>query len=142
VALLLLCCTGIAVPLALGATTPAAPSGAAGAATKTTTPEGANGNAFSELSKSGEEETQTQKTETGSTTSTSSNSKKTILIIVAAALVLLSAIAYVIVRDARGVAPASDPQVAEERSARDTAAMMRKRRAKAKAARQARKRNR
>ena len=58
------------------------------------------------------------------------------------AVALLVAIAYVIVRDARRMAPAGDPQVAEARSAHDSAATLRKRRAKAKAARQQRKRNR
>ncbi|HEY2216414.1 MAG TPA: hypothetical protein VGH21_02895 [Solirubrobacteraceae bacterium] len=61
---------------------------------------------------------------------------------IAVAIVLLIAIASVIVRDARSVAPASDPQVAEARSAHDAAAVLRKRRAKAKAARRQRKRNR
>ena len=45
-------------------------------------------------------------------------------------------------RDARKVAPAGDGPLAEARAARDTAATLRRRRAKAKAARQQRKRNR
>jgi hypothetical protein len=64
-----------------------------------------------------------------------------VLIIVIAAVALLVAIAYVIVRDARNVAPTVDPQVAEARSAHDAAATLRKRRAKAKAARRQRKQN-
>lgn len=145
VALLSLFCIGASAPLTLAASPPAKSGGRPGSAAKAATPEGANGNAFNELSQGSKQETQTQtqKTETSSTTSsTPTNSKKTILIIIAAALALLIAIAYVIVRDARGVAPASDPQLAEARSARDSAAILRKRRAKAKAARQARKRNR
>ena len=53
-----------------------------------------------------------------------------------------SEIAVVIVRDARRVAPAGDPESVERGLARDSAARLRKRRAKAKAARQQRKRNR
>ena len=49
---------------------------------------------------------------------------------------------FVIVRDARRVAPANEADVIEARSAHDTAVRLRKRRAKAKAARQQRKRNR
>ncbi len=125
-AVLLLAFTGAAAPVAFGA-------GAAGS-------EGA----FNELSKAAENEnTQTQKTETGATTTeATSNSKKTVIIIVIAAVALLVAIAYVIVRDARKTAPAGDPQLAEARSAHDSAEALRKRRAKAKAARQQRKRNR
>ncbi|HTA06574.1 MAG TPA: hypothetical protein VK774_09445, partial [Solirubrobacteraceae bacterium] len=105
--------------------------------------EAANGGAFNELSQGGAQETtQTQKTETTPATSSTSNSKKTVIIIIFVAVALLVAIAYVIVRDARSVAPAGDPQVAEARSAHDAAATLRKRRAKAKAARQQRKRNR
>jgi hypothetical protein len=143
VALLLLCCLGLAAPVAPAASTPAKASSTPSSTATSGASEGANGNAFSELSGGSQSEGQTQQTETTATTaSTQTNSKKTILIIIAAALVLLIAIAYVIVRDARGVAPAGDPQLAEARSARDSAAMMRKRRAKAKAARQARKHNR
>jgi hypothetical protein len=109
------------------------------------TPEGANGGAFNELSQGAQQETTptTTATETnGTTTASTSNSKKTVLIIIAVAVLLLVAIAYVIVRDARRMAPAGDPQVAEARSAHDSAATLRKRRAKGKAARQQRKRNR
>ena len=56
---------------------------------------------------------------------------------------LLSGIAFVIARDARRVAPATDADLAEARvRRRDPAVTLRKRRAKAKAARQQRKRNR
>jgi H+/Cl- antiporter ClcA len=101
------------------------------------------GGAFSELSQSGQEEaTKTQKTETTASTEPTSNSKKTVIIALVAAVVLLIAIAFVIVRDARRVAPAGDPQLAEARSAHDSAATLRRRRAKAKAARKQRKRTR
>jgi hypothetical protein len=100
--------------------------------------------AFNQLSEAAtKESTQTQTTETtGTTTEKTSNSKKTIIIALVAAVVLLSGIAYVIVRDARRVAPAGDPQLVEARSAHDQAAQLRKRRAKAKAARRQRKRTR
>ena len=65
-----------------------------------------------------------------------------ILLAGAAAALLLAGIAFVIVRDARRFAPANDADVIEARSAHDTAVRLRKRRAKAKAARQQRKRNR
>jgi hypothetical protein len=99
--------------------------------------------AFNQLSEAAtKESTQTQTTETTGTTEPKSNSKKTIIIALVAAVVLLSGIAYVIVRDARRVAPAGDPQLVEARSAHDQAAQLRKRRAKAKAARRQRKRTR
>lgn len=106
------------------------------------TPEG------SSLQQLAEQESQTE-TATTATTSTSSssssessNSHTTILLAMAAAVVLLSGIAFVIVRDARRVAPATDAEIAEARPGRDAAVTMRKRRARAKAARQQRKRNR
>jgi hypothetical protein len=103
----------------------------------------AEGGAFNELSQSAPPEaTTTQKTETSGSTETTSNSKKTVVIALVAAVALLIAIAFVIVRDARKVAPAGDPQLAEARSAHDSAATLRRRRTKAKAARRQRKRNR
>jgi hypothetical protein len=102
------------------------------------------GNSFSELSRKAEEEEPS--TETAATTknaeSETHNSSKTILIGVGAAIVLLLAIGYVIVRDARRVAPAGAEDVAEGRRGRDAAGRRHNRRAKAKAARQQRKRNR
>ena len=60
-----------------------------------------------------------------------------------AAGALIAGIAFMILRDAHRVAPVPDGQVtAAGRPARDVAATMRKRRAKAKAARRQRKRNR
>jgi hypothetical protein len=99
--------------------------------------------AFNQLSEPATgESTQTQKTETTGTTTTTSNSKKTIVIALVGAVALLLGIAFVIMRDARRMAPAGDPQIAEARSAHDHAATLRKRRAKAKAARRQRKRTR
>ena len=62
---------------------------------------------------------------------------------VGAALVLLLGIAFVIVRDARSVAPVAEGgAVSSGGGSRNAEAQLRRRRAKAKAARQQRKRNR
>jgi hypothetical protein len=103
------------------------------------------GSSFNELTEEGQTEaTTTSTTSTGETKSATepSNSKRTILLALGAAVLLLSGIAFVIVRDARKVAPAGDSDLLEGRSARGQAAQLRKRRAKAKAARRQRKRNR
>jgi hypothetical protein len=102
------------------------------------------GSAFSELTESQPETTSTTPKTTTNAPSPSepTNSHTTILLALGAAVLLLSAIGVVIVRDARRVAPAGDPDAIERESARDSAARLRKRRAKAKAARQQRKRNR
>jgi hypothetical protein len=104
------------------------------------------GNAFSELAGGGQETTPTTTTTNKTTTSSASteptNSHTVALLALAAAAVLLGGIAFVIVRDARKVAPAGDPDAIERGSARDSAARLRRRRTKAKAARQQRKRNR
>lgn len=97
--------------------------------------------AGSRLTEGGAETTQTQTTATTSTTETT-NSKSTILIAGIAAVVLLSGIAFVIVRDARRVAPATADEFSDGRSGRDASVALRKRRAKAKAARKQRKRTR
>jgi len=93
-----------------------------------------------------EAHTQTATTATtatnGSSSSTTSTSHTTVLIVMGAAVLLLAGVGIVIVRDARKVAPATEADITEPRSGRDAAAMMRKRRARAKAARQQRKRNR
>lgn len=102
------------------------------------------GNAFNELSSKAQEEEATTPTAT-STTGTESeahNSNKTVLIGIGAAIVLLIAIAAVILRDARRVAPAGAEELSEGRSAHDVAVRQRKRRAKAKAARAQRKKHR
>jgi len=103
------------------------------------------GTSFSELSRKAQEQEQTTSTASTSAKGTAKetkNSKATILIAMAAAIILLVGIAYVIVRDARRRAPAEDPADVEARVSRDLALHQRKRRAKSKAARQQRKRNR
>jgi len=106
---------------------------------------GVNGSNLQELAETPEETTTSTSTTSNAGTSTSSttNNQKTILIAIAVAVVILSGIGFVIARDARRVAPATDADLAEARSGgRDPAVMLRKRRAKAKAARKQRKRNR
>jgi hypothetical protein len=99
--------------------------------------------ALSELTQGNSESTQTQTTATTTNApAESSNSKSLILIALGAAVVVLSGVAYVIVRDARRVAPAGDEDLMERRSGRDPAVTLARRRAKAKAARRQRKRNR
>lgn len=102
------------------------------------------GSSLQELAETPEETTTTSTTSTTSSSTTpTTNSQKTILIAIGAAVVLLSGIGFVIARDARRVAPATDADLAEARAgSRDPASTLRKRRAKAKAARQQRKRNR
>jgi hypothetical protein len=110
---------------------------------------GASGeNAFDELSRGGAEEEETTTKTTSSTSGTSSSSTSsgtstgTVLLLgVGAAVLLIGGIAFAIMRDARTVAPVGDGPVTG-RPARDPAVSMRKRRAKAKAARRQRKRNR
>jgi hypothetical protein len=86
--------------------------------------------------------TRTTATTTTATTEATTNSKTVIILALVAAFALLIAIAFVIVRDARKVAPATDSQLTAGGSARDSAARLQRRRAKAKAARRERKRNR
>jgi hypothetical protein len=105
------------------------------------------GNALTELTQGQTETTaSTPKTTTGTTsaetTNSDSNSHLMLLLGVGAAVVLLGGIAFVIVRDARRVAPAGDADSLERGSSRGSAGQLRRRRAKAKAARQQRKRNR
>jgi uncharacterized protein HemX len=108
----------------------------------------AGGNSFNELTEGGSEAatpttpTTATTTETTAKAESTSNSQTVILAATGVAIVLLVGIAFVIVRDARRVAPAGDVDMVEARSARDVAVRARKRRAKAKAARQQRKRNR
>jgi hypothetical protein len=96
--------------------------------------------AFSELTEGQTETTPTQTTATTPAVETTSNSKSVIVFAIGAAVLLLVGIAFMIVRDARSVAPAGDGPL-DGGPRRDTAAMMRKRRAKAKAARRQRKQN-
>jgi len=100
------------------------------------------GNALNELTQGGQETTTTPTTATTAKTESSSNSSKVVILALVAAVALLVGIAYVIVRDARRVAPVPEGQLAEGGSARDSAARLQQRRAKAKAARRQRKRNR
>jgi hypothetical protein len=104
-----------------------------------------NGNAFNELTEGQPEAPKTATTATASHTTSSSeatNSQTVIILALVAAVLLLVGIAFVIARDARKVAPAGDPELTAGLASRDWAARQRKRRAKAKAARQQRKRNR
>jgi hypothetical protein len=103
------------------------------------------GSSFSELAGGGQETSTTPttpKTKTSSTSTEPTNSHSIALVALGAAVVLLCGIAFVIARDARKVAPAGDVEAMERGSARDSAARLRRRRSKAKAARQQRKRNR
>ncbi len=111
----------------------------------------AGGNSFSELTQGGSEAstattpttTSTTKESTASSATSNSNTSGVLLLGLIAAGALIAGIAFLILRDAHRVAPVPDGQVgADGRPARDVAAMMRKRRAKAKAARRQRKRNR
>jgi hypothetical protein len=110
----------------------------------------AAGNSFSELTQGGSEAstattptTSTTKESTASSATSNSNTSGVLLLGLIAAGALIAGIAFLILRDAHRVAPVPDGQVgAEGRPARDVAAMMRKRRARAKAARRQRKRNR
>ncbi len=104
------------------------------------------GNSFNELSSKAQEQESENTTSTATTRSATEteahNSNKTLFIGIGAAIVLLAAIATVIVRDARRVAPAGAEEIGEGRSGRDRVAQHRRRRAKAKAARAQRKKNR
>ncbi|MGA2321587.1 MAG: hypothetical protein ABSG95_12735 [Solirubrobacteraceae bacterium] len=98
---------------------------------------------LSELTEAQQETTPTQTASTtNSATQASSNSSTVVVLVLGAAVLLLIGIAFVIVRDARRVAPAGDPQLAEATASHGAAVRLRKRRAKAKAARHQRKRNR
>ena len=126
-------CAGTSALLALLACAPAVAANLGG------------GDSFQQQLSEGQTQTSARTTPASTTpTSESSSSNSTTLILggSALALVLLAGIAYAILRDARRVAPAGDGQLAEERSSRDSAARLRKRRAQARAARKQRKRNR
>ena len=100
------------------------------------------GGALNELTE-GAQSTPTQTAATATTaTESTTNSKTVIILALVAAFALLIGIAFVIVRDARRVAPVTESQLSEGGSARDSAARLQRRRAKAKAARRERKRNR
>jgi hypothetical protein len=90
------------------------------------------------------EETSSSKAANTTKTSESATTPGSILfIVVGAAVVLLATVAFVIMRDARRVAPATDVDYMQGASAsRRAETALRRRRAKAKAARRQRKRNR
>jgi uncharacterized protein HemX len=104
------------------------------------------GGALSELTRGSETEEATETTATATSSSTSSSepqdSSSLLLAGGGVAAVLLIGIVYVIMRDVRKVAPASAGDMLEQGTVRRSEAAMRRRRAKAKAARQQRKRNR
>jgi hypothetical protein len=99
-----------------------------------------NGSALNQLDEAPAEETTPTATTPG--TAETTNSKSVVLLAAAGAIVLLCAIAFVIARDARKVAPAGGADVGDPRPAHDPRVTLEKRRAKAKAARKQRKRNR
>lgn len=103
---------------------------------------GSSAGASSNLAQKAEAEEEEPATKTTASTSTESSgiSTSVLIPIFIAGVLLLGGIAYLIVRDARSVAPVGDGLVGG--SVQDKAARQRKRRAKAKAARQQRKRNR
>jgi hypothetical protein len=106
------------------------------------------GSAFSELTEGGKETStettaSTATTKESSTSGSGSNTGTVLLLGLIAAGALIGGIAFLIMRDARRVAPVPEGQLTGVgRPARDPAVAMRKRRAKAKAARAQRKRNR
>lgn len=104
---------------------------------------GNGSSSFNELTK-GQGETTTTQTATTAASSSSgtSNSGSLLLVGSGVAIVLLGGIAFVIVRDARRVAPAAEAKLPDAGSRGNSAVRMRRRRARAKAARQQRKRNR
>jgi hypothetical protein len=104
------------------------------------------GSALSELTGGNAATETTEPTETSTAASTSTtephNSDTLLLLGGGAAVALLIGIAFLIMRDVRGVVPATDGDLLEGSTARHSEAALRKRRAKAKAARKQRKRNR
>ncbi len=104
---------------------------------------GGSSEAFSNLTQQSqpeEEELAAKTASSASSTSSSGISTSVLVPIFIAGLLLLGGIAFLILRDARSVAPAGE--MLSGNSAQERAARQRKRRAKAKAARQQRKRNR
>lgn len=99
--------------------------------------------AESESPESTESTSSTETTKAAAATTSNSGIGGSILVIgVGTAVVLLAGIVFVIMRDVRSVAPVTDTELVEAATSRHSQAVMRKRRAKAKAARQQRKRNR
>jgi hypothetical protein len=102
------------------------------------------GGALSKLTEEPPEETETKTaTSTGAaSTETTHNSSSLLLLGGGAAVVLLAGIVFLIMRDVRGVVPATDGELFEGSTPRHSEEALRRRRAKAKAARRQRKRNR
>jgi hypothetical protein len=102
------------------------------------------GGALGELTGGGSGATETTETSTSASTSSSEphNSDTVLLAGLGAAAALLIGIVFLIMRDVRSVVPATDGDLLEGSTARHTEAALRKRRAKAKAARRQRRRNR
>ena len=116
----------------------------AGASVQAASAAGFEGGSLNKLTEGQEAETSTTSTAANTTKSESTGTSSSILfIVVGTAVVLLAGVAFVIMRDARRVAPATDVEFAQAgSSARRSEEALRRRRAKAKAARQQRKRNR
>ena len=98
--------------------------------------------ALSKLTEEQPEETEAKTTSTSAVSSEPHNSSSLLLLGIGAAAVLLIGIVYLIMRDVRSVVPATEVDLLDGSATRRSEAAMRKRRAKAKAARQQRKRNR
>jgi hypothetical protein len=131
-----LSCALAILTLGLAALSTAAPAALAASAAN-------DSNAFNELTSGGQPSTPTTTTTSESSSESSNTNSKTLVFgALGLAVVLLVGIAYVIARDARRVAPAGEAHGGESAFTRDPAAQLRKRRAKAKAARRQRKRNR
>jgi len=135
----------MSVASSTSAATASKPSIATSTAGTASTP---NSKAFSEALKGASENTETTSSTVSTTTGVTkptetTNSKSTILLAGGAAILLLLAIGFVIARDARRVAPATEGESEERdiRAAKERALLLQKRRAKAKVARQSRKRN-
>lgn len=141
----------VILPASASAATASSAAGAASAASAASASSAASGNSFSELANGGQQTATsttptatTKTTETTASTTTSNSNTGTVLVLgLVSACALLAGIGFMILRDAHRVAPVPDGQATGEgRPARDVAVMMRKRRAKAKAARRQRKRTR
>jgi hypothetical protein len=114
--------------------TAAAPQSSAAGAT--------GGQSLTELANQSRQEENTTSTNTTAVSASSSGASTSTILLTGGlvAIAVLGGIAFFIFRDARSVAPVSEGPLGG--SARNSAAQMRKRRAKAKAARRQRKRNR
>lgn len=101
--------------------------------------------ALTELTGGSQETNPTQTTATTAapeSTTSSAKSSTVVILVLGTAIALLLGIGFVILRDARRVAPVAEGQLAEGSSPRHSEQRLRRRRARAKAARRQRKRNR